>query len=62
MDGFDQVQGELKDEIVKLVNDYDKNADGVIDFDEFMALMQEGWNQTRKGSMGKTKAEVQCAK
>merc|ERR1719440_1596313 len=62
MDGFDGVQGELKDEILKLINDYDKNADGVIDFDEFMALMQEGWNQTRKGSMGKTKAEVQGAK
>merc|ERR1711939_1139333 len=61
IDGFDGVQGDLKDEIMKLIQEYDKNADGVIDFDEFMALMQEGWNQTRRTSMdklGKTKAEV----
>merc|ERR1719316_691767 len=50
IDGFDGVQGDLKDEIMKLIQEYDKNADGVIDFDEFMALMQEGWNQTRRGS------------
>merc|ERR1719387_2565009 len=62
IDGFDGVQGELKDEIMKLIQEYDKNADGVIDFDEFMALMQEGWNSTRRTSMdklgNKTKAEV----
>merc|ERR1712216_1116527 len=56
---IDGVDGELKDEIQKLIQEYDKNSDGVIDFDEFMALMQEGWNQTRKtAGMGKTKAEV----
>merc|ERR1719316_1284905 len=50
LDGFDGVQGDLKDEIMKLITEYDKNSDGVIDFDEFMALMQEGWNQTKRAS------------
>jgi len=60
-DGFDGVTGDLKDEIMKLIQEYDKNSDGVIDFDEFMALMQEGWNQTRRSSLDKmkVKAEIQ---
>jgi calcium-dependent protein kinase len=58
MEGFDGLQGDLKDEILKLINEYDKNSDGVIDFDEFMALMQEGWNASKRTTLGdKKKAE-----
>jgi Ca2+-binding EF-hand superfamily protein len=52
---FDGITGELKDDIIKLVNEYDTNSDGVIDFDEFMNLMQEGWKDSkRNGSLKHT--------
>merc|ERR1712072_498623 len=47
LDGFDGVQGDLKNEITQMIQEYDKNNDGVIDFDEFMAMMQESSKNTR---------------
>merc|ERR1719487_1870238 len=58
MDGFDGVKGELKNEITNMIQEYDKNNDGVIDFDEFMAMMQESSKNTRN-SIAKTSA-VKC--
>jgi Ca2+-binding EF-hand superfamily protein len=58
LDGFDGVQGDLKNEITQMIQEYDKNNDGVIDFDEFMAMMQESSKNTRN-SIAKTSA-VKC--
>merc|ERR1712072_945858 len=58
LEGFDGVQGDLKDEIMKMIQEYDKNSDGVIDFDEFMAMMQES-NKNTRNSLAKTSA-VKC--
>merc|ERR1719359_2455554 len=44
---FTQVMGLEKTEIEDLMTKYDKDGNGVIDFDEFMILLQEGRDTLR---------------
>jgi calcium-dependent protein kinase len=44
---FTQVVGLEKKEIEDLMEKYDKDGNGIIDFDEFMAMMQEGRDTVR---------------
>merc|ERR1719326_2341778 len=44
---FQQVVGLQKTEIEELMTKYDKDSNGVIDFDEFMCLLQEGRDTIR---------------
>jgi len=44
---FSQVVGLEQQDINELMEKYDKDKNGVIDFDEFMLLMQEGRDSIR---------------
>jgi calcium-dependent protein kinase len=50
---FTQVVGLQKQEIEELMTKYDKDQNGVIDFDEFMALLQEGRETLRLSQKSK---------